>query len=146
MKSFKIEYKLYVKIFLSLALIISIAGLVFNIISIVEYFNLSTRKLISHVLLTVVTAFLCVIISSLLFFGRYKIKDGKLITCFGILRFKTDVFDLLNATHFKRTNILVIYYKNAEYSVIMISPEFYKDFIKAIRLENPNFYSNVESE
>jgi hypothetical protein len=146
MKTFKIEYKLYVKIFLSIALIISIAGLVFNIISIVEYFNLSTRKLLSHSILTVVTAFLCVIISSLLFFGRYKIKDGKLVTQFGVLRFKTDVFELLNATHFKKTNILVIYYKNAEYSVIMISPEFYKDFIESIRSENPNFYSSFESE
>jgi hypothetical protein len=145
MNSFKLQYKLYVKIFLTFALLLSVAGVVFNVISVIEYSSISIVKTISHALLTAVSSFLCALVASLLFFGRYIIKDGKLITAFGILRFKSSILDAVNATHFKKTDILVLYYKNAEYSVIMISPEFYGRFLESIKKENPSFYSDVKS-
>lgn len=146
MNSYKIQFKLYVKIFLALALLLVTGGLVFNVVSVIEYFRLSTSKTLSHSLLLMVTVFLDVLIASLLFFNRYIIKDGKLITQFGVIKFKANLTDAINATHFKRTDTLVLYFKNAEYLVIMISPSLYKQFIDEIKKYNPQIYADIDSE
>ena len=51
-------------------------------------------------------------------------------------RLFADINDVVQITHFKKSDKLVLYFKDAKYTVVIISPEKYEDFIFALREEN----------
>ena len=137
MKSFKFRYSKTVWLLLVLVIILSVVGFVWNIFNIVHARG-STFNLISYYIIAAITAFITVLVVSVMAYGRYVIKGGYLYTYFGFIKSKTTLTDIIAVTHFKKSNKLVVYFKTEEYTVIVISPEEYDDFILALRGANPS--------
>lgn len=136
-KSFKFRYAPSVIVLLLIVLILSLVGCGWNILNLIEYSFLGTFKIVTYTLIILVTAFLAVTVVCITVYGRYVIKGNLLYTCFGYIKSKTDINDIIGVTHFKKSNKLVAYFKDEKYTVIVITPEEYQTFISTIREINP---------
>lgn len=148
MKKFKFKYSIAVYILLILTLALSLAGVIWNIFNVLHYPEGQNFKIVSFCIIAVLSAAIFVFVLSVLFYGRYVVKGDYLYTCFGFVKNKTPLSDVIEITHFKKSDKLVIYYKTEEYSVIVISPEQYDDFILAVRDKNKNvvFDARIDGE
>ena len=79
-------------------------------------------------------------------FGRYVVKKDAFISCFGIIKSKYDIKDITAIILFKKSNRLVAYFGEKKYAVILISPEFYEDFVLALREQNKAIVYDVKIE
>ena len=138
MKSFKFRYSNTVWILLALVLVLSLAGLIWNIFNLIEFLPTGSYKVGTYSLIVVLTAILTLLVISVMVYGRYIIKDGKLYSYFGFIRSKMEINDIICLTHFKKSDKLVAYFKDETYTVIVISPEFYEEFISTVRKVNPS--------
>ena len=137
MNKFKFKYSALVYALLLLTLSLSIAGIVWNIYNVISFAKLNlTLKAVSSSIIAVLALILSIVVLSVAFYGKYVIKDGFLYTYFGFFKNKTPVTEITEITHFKKSNKLVVYFCTNEYSVIVISPEKYDDFILALRDAN----------
>lgn len=136
MKSFKFRYSGVVWILLALVTILSFIGLGWNIFSLTEYFGINQIKTVSHFIMSGLCALLAFTTLSIIIYGRYKIKKGCLITYLGYLKSKVKIQEVTELVHFTKSNKLVAYYKDDKYSIIVISPEDYDDFVLAMREVN----------
>lgn len=136
MKTFRFKYSLTVWILLSLVLIFTITGLIWNVFNLIEYSWAGTFRIVTYALIILIIGFLAVLVLSVMLYGRYVIKDGYIYTYFGFIKSKTDIKDVVQITHFKKSDKLVIYFKDKKFTVIVIAPELYEKFILAIREEN----------
>ena len=133
MKSFRFRYSNTVWVLLSLVLVLSLTGLIWNIFNLIEFLPTGSYKVGTYSIIVALTALLTVLVVSVMVYGRYVIKDGKLYSYFGIIKSKIDIKDIICITHFKKSDKLVAYFKDETYTVIVISPELYDKFIMAIR-------------
>ena len=94
------------------------------------------------------TGFVIVFVLSVFIYGRYTIKKHALYTYFGFIYTKTDIKDIVQITHFKKSDKLVVYFADQKYSVIVISPTEYELFILELRKENPKiiYTSEIDGE
>ncbi len=136
MKKFRFQYSPIVWILISLILVMCVLGFSWNIYNLTVYNWSNTFKIVSYSMLALITFGLIVFSLSLLVYGRYVIKNGQLYTYFGFLRSKINIADIVCITHFKKSNKLVIYLKEQSYSVIVISPDKYNDFVLFLREQN----------
>ncbi len=148
MKSFKFRYSKTVWVLLCVVLILSVSGICWNVFNLVTFINDGALKTIAYVLIILLTTFLLAFVISVMAFGRYVIKDKDLIQYFGFLKSKTSLDDIVAITHFKKSNKLVLYFKDAKYTVIVISPTEYDNFVVSIRKANPSilFSSKIDGE
>ena len=137
MKKFRFKYTLAVWVLLISTLILSLAGLVWNIFGFIEYLWAGVTKIIGQACIILFNLALAVLDLSILTYGYYVVKDENLICYFGLIKTIYALEDIIAVTHFKKSNKLVIYFKDKKYTVIVISPESYGDFIGAIRSKNP---------
>ncbi len=137
MKKFKFSYSVLVKVLLAIVLLLSLAGLVWNVFNVVEFIKISTFKGIVYILLVLLIAILVIITLGIIFYGTYVIDGDTLYSYFGVIKTKANIKDMVEIAHFKKSNKLVVYFKDAKYTVIIISPTLYDEFIKAIREVNP---------
>lgn len=137
MKSFKFRYSVAVWVLLTLVLLLSIVSLTWNVYNVIHFKGGEQYKLISYYVIALITAVLIILVISIMTYGRYVIKNHTLYTCFGLIKNKTDIKEIICLTHFKKSNKLVAYFKSQEYTVIVISPEEYDKFIFALREVNP---------
>ncbi len=138
MKSFRFKYSSTVWVLLFLVLILAVAGVFWNVFNLIEYSWAGTFKIIVYTLLIIMTGALTVLVLSLMVYGKYVIKNDSLYTCFGIFKNKTPVNEIIQITHFKKSDKLVMYFKDGKYTVIVISPENYEQFVLAVREANPS--------
>lgn len=138
MKKFRFDYSPLVKALIFLVIVISAAGLAFNLITTVNYASDKTLLAILYGVLCILTAALFFESLAIAFYGLYKIKGGYLYSCFGFIYSKTDVKDIIAVHVFKKTEKLVVYFKDEKYSVIIISPEKYDEFIAELLKANPD--------
>ena len=148
MKKFRFRYSPLVWVLLSVVLIICVIGLSLNILNIIEYSFAKGYKLFSYIALCVMTGFVIVFVLSVFIYGRYVIKKHALYTYFGFIYTKTDIKDIVQITHFKKSDKLVLYFSDQKYSVIVISPTEYERFILELRKENPQiiYTSEIDGE
>ena len=146
MNKFKFKYSALVFILLILSLALCVAGIVWNIFNAIQFANVNTIKLISSLVIVVLTFVLLVFVLSVLFYSRYVIKDGYLYTYFGFIKNKTPVSEIVEVTKFKKSNKLVVYFSTEEYTVIVIAPEFYDEFVMAIRNANKSIVYDARIE
>lgn len=137
MKNFRFKYNTTVWILLCVVLALSIAGLIWNVFNLTEYVWAGAFKITIYALIIAITAFLTVFVISVMLFGRYQIKDGYLYTRFGFVSSKEKIEDVVQVTHFKKSDKLVLYFKDEKYTVIVIAKEEYEKFILAMREINP---------
>ena len=136
MKKFRFQYSPIVWILVSIIFVMCLLGFIWNIFNLTEYNPLNTFRLVSYILLAVITFGLTIFSISLLVYGRYVIKNGQLYTYFGFVRSKINIGDIVCITHFKKSDKLVIYLKERSYSVIVISKDNYNNFVLALREQN----------
>lgn len=138
MNSFKFRYSKSVWVLLIIVLILSALGIGWNVFNLVTFLNEGAIKIVAYSLIILLTAFLFVFVLSVMACGRYLIKDNYLIQNFGFISTKTPLSAVLSIIHFKKSDKLVVYFKDAKYTVIVISPTEYDDFISALRKQNPS--------
>lgn len=138
MKKFKFFYSPLVKILIILVCVIAAAGLIMNILTVINYAKSNVLSAALYGVLTVLTALLLAEAIAIAFYGLYKIKNGYLYSYFGLIRSKTDVKEIAAVQVFKTTEKLVVYFKDEKYSVIIISPKFYDEFIATLLKANPD--------
>lgn len=138
MKKFRFDYSPLIKALIFLVIVISAAGLVFNIITTINYASDKFLLAILYGVLCLLTAVLFFESLAIAFYGLYKIKDGYIYSYFGFIYSKTDVKDIIAVHIFKKTEKLVVYFKDEKYSVIIISPEKYDEFIAELLKANPD--------
>ena len=144
MKSFKFRYSIAVWVLLALVLLLSIISFAWNVFNVIHFKGTEQVKIISFYVIAIITAGLSVFVVSVMAYGRYVIKNGKLYTCFGLVKFKTDVKDIAGITHFKKSNKLIAYFSSQEYSVIVIAPEDYDRFVFSVREINPSIIYDAQ--
>ena len=144
MKSFKFRYSLIVWILLCLVIALSVAGLIWNVYNVIAFIDVDNLKTITFIAICVLTAFLTIFAVSVAVYGRYVIKNGSLTSYFGFAKTKFDICDVVQITLFKKSNKLVTYFSDSTYTVIVISPEEYSDFILAMREVNPKIIYDTQ--
>lgn len=137
MKKFRFYYTPLVKILIFAVIVIAAAGVAFNVITVINYAKTGGFYAAAYGVLCVLTAVLFAEAVAIAFYGLYKIKDGCLYSCFGFIYSKTDLKEIVAVHVFANTEKLVLYYKNEKYSVIIIPPELYDEFIAELLKNNP---------
>ena len=137
MKKFKFNYSTPLFILLFFAVLLTLAGIVFNVNNIIEYRKFSLVKTIIYSITLAVNLGLFILIVSIVFNGCYKIKNNVLYACFGLIRTKMPIDSIISITLYKKTQKLVVFFSSAEFSVIIISPKFYDQFIATLKEINP---------
>ena len=140
---FKFHYSSVLWVMLILVITLALTGLVWNAYNLIYFINSGIDKIISYSLIVLATGALGVIAFSVAFFGRYVIKDGLLVTYFGVFSSKVDVNEITEVVHFKKSNKLVVYFADQKFSVVLIAPEKYDDFVIALRDKNPKIRFNA---
>lgn len=135
---FKFKYSTLVWVLLAIVGALCISGLVWNIYALIETVKLGAIKIISHSIMILLTLFLCVLAISIAVCGRYEVSNNCLIQRFGIIKTKIALEEIIQITHFKKSDKLVVYFKDEKYTVIVISPADYDQFIMAVRNSNPS--------
>ncbi len=143
MKSFKFKYAPLVWILLIAVILLTAAGTAYSVFSAVDAIKVQSNKIFSSIIIAIVNLALLVFASSVAIFGKYTIKTGVLYSFFGFIRTKTQISEVVQITHFKKTDKLVLYFKDAKYTVIVISPTDYDAFIESLRQENSNIIFNA---
>ncbi len=144
MKKFRFKYSPIVWVLICLVILLCAGGFAWNVFNLAKGNLSNTFNVISYSFLCIITFGLIVFAISLLVYGKYVIKNGKLYTYFGFIRFKIDISDIICITLFKKSNKLVIYLKEQYYSVIVISPDDYNDFALSLREQNREIYYDMK--
>ena len=137
MKSFKFRYSIAVWILLGLLIALSVAGLIWNIYNVIAFWGNDWLKVATFTAICALALVLIVFGVSVSVYGRYVVKGGTLISYFGLLKTKYDIEDIVEITHFKKSNKLVTYFNDQTFTVIVIDQNEYTDFVMAIREVNP---------
>ena len=148
MKTFKFKYTLTIWILLGVVLALSVAGIAWNIFTIVQFAGLNLTKTVSSIIMCVLCAFLGFLATSIMISGKYVVKNDAIISYMGIIKTVFPIKDVTEITHFKKSDKLVLYYKPDKYVVIVIDPLCYDDFVKTVRQINPMiiFDSQIDGE
>ncbi len=133
MKKFRFKYPVIVWILLAAVLLLSVAGLCWNIFNLISVMPNDVLKQVLYGVIVALNGALVVLTVSVGVYGTYVIKGENLYSYFGFIRTKYEIKDIVEITHFKKTDKLVVYFKDEKYTVIVISPELYDDFVLAIR-------------
>ena len=148
MKSFKFAYTKIVWALLFLVVTLALISLAWNIYNLICFLDDGLFKIISYSIIVVLTLALLIFTISVIFYGRYIIKDQCLISYFGFVRTKYKISNLTEITHFKKSDKLVVYFADNSYTVIVISPQYYDQFVLSIREQNPaiRFDAKIDGE
>ena len=144
MKKFRFKYSLTVWLLLALVVALSVAGMVWNIFNIKEYLWAGPLKITAYAMIVAITAFLAIFALSIMIFCFYDIDKEFVRVRFGLVQSKISLSDIVQITHFKKSDKLVVYFKTQKYAVIVISPLEYDSFINAIRSANPKILYSAE--
>ena len=123
---------------LILVAVFSLAGIAWNIYNLVYFLYAGALKIITYSLLICVTIALFILAVSVIFFGRYTVSDKELTMHLGLFRNKTNIDDIVQITHFKKSDKLVVYFLDAKFSVLLIAPSEYERLVLCLRAKKPS--------
>ena len=144
MKKFSFKYSPIVWVLISLVIVSCALGFIWNVFNLTKGNLSNTFNVVAYSFLCVITLILTVFAIGLLVYGKYVIKKGYLYTYFGFVRSKIDIKDVVCITLFKKSNKLVIYLKDQCYSIIVISPDSYDDFVVSLRAQNKEIFYDAK--
>lgn len=106
---------------------------------------------IKFFLLYAVSVFIPVIVTAMLVRSEYLLNDTQLVLTFGFIRMRYPLDTIRSAHLFKGANKLALYFNDEKthYTVIVISPKCYDEFVRAIILRNDRIsftFSTPEEE
>lgn len=145
MKDFKFKYSPAIWVLVALVIITSAIGFGWNVFNIIVTKE-QGFKVVSYYIIAVLSLALLVLSISIAIYGKYIIKNGFLYSFFGLVKSKIEIKKIVEIVHFKKSDKLVVYLDNNDYTVIVISPELYNDFVLAIRNENSSIKFDIKIE
>lgn len=146
MKKFRFNFSTIIWVLLSVVVLLFIAGAVFNVLSIVEFVRVGSKKVITYCAILVICMLGVIFTASILAFSFYKIKGDKIYTCLGLLITKIKIEDVVLITHFKKSDKLVVYLKDNTYFVVLIKNTYFDPFVMALREANPKILYDARIE
>lgn len=146
MKKYRFKYNALTWVLLAVVLLLGAGGLVWNIFNLTEYAETGEFKIIAYAIMILINVLLIVFDLSVMFFGYYKIEGTSVICRFGIIKTVYDVNAVTEITHFKKSDKLVMYFKDATYTVIVIAKTEYEDFILSLRKINKEIIYDARIE
>lgn len=145
--NFKFRYTTSVKILLFVVLIAASVGLGWNAYNVYSYF--SRQETLNGAVFCLVFSLNLLLLTvdvGMLTGSKYVVKEDTIRCCFGIIISKYSVNDAIQFVLFKKSDKLVLYFKDATYTVIVISPDEYDSFISAVRELNPSIIYDCDAE
>lgn len=146
--SFRLKYSAIVWVLLGVVVALCLAGFVLNVYNFIYFLAGNVVEAITFALLVLATGALLFIVISVILLGRYTVKDGVLCMHLGAFKTKTDINDITEITHFKKSNKLIVYFSDSKYTVVLISPNDYERFVLAVREHNKKivFSTRIDGE
>ncbi|MBQ9485908.1 MAG: hypothetical protein IJU83_03620 [Clostridia bacterium] len=145
MKKFVFKYPPVVWALLIAVSLIFAAAVTINVYDAIRLAEESTSRAVFAWIIAVLSAIMFTVALSVLFYGRYIIKDGFLYCRLGFFRSKTDVKTIFQITEFKANKKLVMYIVPEKYSVAVIDQSKYAEFFAALKEINPALSYTVVS-
>lgn len=133
MKSFRISFSPIVFALLALVILLTGAGVGWNIFNIIHAYD--TFKIVIYVITGLLSLVLFICAVAVIFYSRYSFKNKKLIATFGIIPSSYDLSKAVRLTHFKISDKLVLYFSDATYTTILIKSQYYADFSSMLKSE-----------
>ena len=144
MKSFRFKYSPLIWLLLCVIALIVGVGLGLNVYSAIELFEFAKNMAISSIILSVLCLAILVLVISVMWVAKYQITQDYFRIRFGFIVLKLEISKVCQIIHFKKSDKLVLYFDNGKYIVIIISPEFYNDFILSLREVNDKIVYDTE--
>ena len=130
MKNYKFKLSKTAVILSVLAILLSLGGCGWTIYRIIALGFPTFTVGLQHIVMLIVCALLLLVFISLLIKSFYRITEKEIILRFGIIKSVYKIEDIISVHLFSKTNKLVVYFKNETYTVIVVKPEWYNEFIK----------------
>lgn len=146
MNKFRFKHTALVWVLLFVVLAISIATIIWNSITLIDKINLGVSNVFFPVLMLLIGIFLTAFTLSVLIASKYVVKQKEIVLRFGFIPTTYAIEDVVQFTHFRKSDKLVMYLKDATYTVIVISPAQYQEFVKIVREKNSKIIFDFESE
>ena len=146
MKTFRYKHTALIWALLSVVLALSIGAIIWNTFSLVKDTELSTNNTLSYLFIIVSGALLSAFTISVMLGSKYVIKNGVLVLKFGFVPTKLKIDEIVQFTHFKKSDKLVAYFSDAKFTVIIIKSEQYDNFVNAVREINPQIIYDSTSK
>lgn len=140
MKKYRFQFTKLIIVFLVAVFLLCGAGLGWNIYNLAHFDVLSKVKIATCVIMCVLCAGILAIALSIIFSSYYTFKDDALILRLGIFKSVFLYNDMVNIALFRKTNKMVIYLGVDKFTVIVINPKRYDDFIDQLRENKPSLY------
>ncbi len=145
MSKFKYKKSVLITVVISLLSACAIAGIVTNIINIVQDVN-NWLKVLSYSIILAISVFMLIASLLMLLTAHYKITDTHLVVSYGVITERVAIQSIKSISIFKSSDNLVVYYNENKYQVILISPDTFDDFIVALRNVNENISLDIKSK
>ena len=113
------------------------------IYSLVSYLGLDKWRKVLYASLILLVLFLLLIILTLMFIRRYKIKNDKIYLRLGLF---LTIIDINKIVEFKiYSDKLTLFLNDARYTVIVIDKKYFDNFVSEVRKINPLIIYSKES-
>ncbi len=145
-KNFRFKFNSLIWFLLIVLLAISLVSVGLNIYSLILAVKNELGNVIIKAITLAINTILPVFTLSLMIYSKYVIKNGKVYCYFGFIRNKTQIEEIVQFTRFKKSDSLVAYFKDGKYTVIVIAPDKYDDFVKAVREFNGKITFDMQEE
>ena len=113
------------------------------IYSLVSYLGLDRWRKVLYASLILLVLFLLLIVLTLMFIRRYKIKNDKIYLRLGLF---LTIIDINKIVEFKiYSDKLTLFLNDARYTVIVIDSKYFDNFVSEVRKINPLIIYSKES-
>ena len=146
MKNFRFKHTPLVWVLLSIVLVLSLTSVVWNIITIINTDLVDVGKTIASILIIVAGTVLTIFVLSVMVYSKYVVKENAVVLYFGFIPTKLKIDEIVQISHFKKSDKLVLYFIDTKYTVVVISPTLYDNFVKSIREKNDKIIFSVENQ
>ncbi len=138
MKKFKFKFSLSLTLLLVLLILISGAGVTINL---VRFFNplLNSYHGASNIILAVLSLALIVVALLVLFNSKYEFKKGELYFTVGLIKIKLGLKQVISVREYKGKTLYLVF-SDAKFTVVLISPSRFNEFIKIIKKQSPKIF------
>ena len=145
MSKFKYKKSILITVVISLLSACALAGIITNIINIVQDAN-NWLKVLSYSIILAISVFMLIASLLMLLTAHYKITDTHLVVSYGVITERITIQSINSISIFKSSDNLVVYYNENKYQVILISPDVFDDFIVALRNVNETISLDIKSK
>lgn len=146
MKSYKFRFsKLIFILAIAAIAVAAVGGIGWTVYRMINIGFQTVTLGIQYVVLLLVSVLIIVLLTSILIRSSYKITDKEVVLWFGFIKSSYKIADIESVHLFTKTNKLVLYFKNERYTVIVVKPEWYNEFIKELLSKNDKIRYDVST-